>query len=162
SIADRLPKVRGKVIENAPLAPYTWLRAGGPAQALFIPADADDLADFLRGTPADIPVFVMGVGSNLLVRDGGVPGVVGRPGPGFGKIEALKDARIRAGAAALDKKLALTAADAGIAGLEFYSGVPGMVGGALRMNAGCYGSETSDVLVSAVALDRAGNRIELS
>ncbi len=167
SIADRLPPVRGKLIENAPLAPYTWLRVGGPAQVLFLPADEADLARFLAERFEDIPVFVMGVGSNLLVRDGGVPGVTIRLGPAFGKIEPLpgsgdRGGRIRAGAAALDRKLAMAAAEAGIAGLEFYSGVPGTIGGALRMNAGCYGSETSDVLVSAVALDRSGRRMILT
>ncbi len=162
SLSERLPPVRGRLMENAALAPFTWLRVGGPAQALFIPADADDLADFLEATPEDIPVFVMGVGSNLLVRDGGLPGVVVRLGPAFGKIAALDGAQIRAGAAALDKKVALTAADAGIAGLEFYSGVPGTIGGALRMNAGCYGAETSDVLVEAAALTRSGERVTLS
>ena len=159
SIVGRLPKVRGKLIENAPLAPYTWLRVGGPAQILYLPADEADLARFLAETPEEIPVFVMGVGSNLLVRDGGAPGVVVRLGPSFGKIERLDGGRIRVGAAALDRRVALAAAEAGIAGLEFYSGVPGTIGGALRMNAGCYGSETSDVLVSAVALDRSGRRI---
>lgn len=162
SILDRLPKVRGRLVGNAALAPYTWLRVGGPAQVLFIPADEADLARLLAETPEDIPVFTMGVGSNLLVRDGGVPGVVVRLGPPFGKIEILDGARVRAGAAALDRRVALAAADAGIAGLEFYSGVPGTIGGALRMNAGCYGAETSDVLDSAVALDRRGRRLILT
>lgn len=159
SLADRLPQTRGKMLENAALGPFTWLRVGGAAQALFLPADEADLARFLAETPDDIPVFVMGVGSNLLVRDGGVPGVTVRLSPMFGKIEALGDGRIRAGAAALDKRVADYAAANGVAGLEFYSGVPGTIGGALRMNAGCYGAETADVLVEAVALDRAGRRI---
>lgn len=159
SLLDRLPVVRGKLIENASLADITWLRVGGPAQALFLPADAADLARFLAETPRDIEVRVLGAGSNTLVRDGGLPGVTVKLTPAFGKVEALENNRIRAGAAALDKMVAKTAAKAGIAGLEFYVGVPGAIGGALRMNAGCYGTETKDVLVEAVALDRTGRRI---
>ena len=159
SILDRLPGVRGKLIENASLADITWLRVGGPAQILFLPADAADLARFLAETPRDIDVRVLGAGSNTLVRDGGLPGVTVKLTPAFGKVEALENNRLRAGAAALDKAVAKAAAKAGIAGLEFYVGVPGAIGGALRMNAGCYGSETRDVLVEAVALDRTGRRI---
>lgn len=159
SLLDRLPSVRGKLIENASLADITWLRVGGPAQILFLPADAADLARFLAETPRDIDVRVLGAGSNTLVRDGGLPGVTVKLTPAFGKVEALENNRIRAGAAALDKMVAKAAAKAGIAGLEFYVGVPGAIGGALRMNAGCYGTETKDVLVEAVALDRTGRRI---
>lgn len=159
SLLDRLPQVRGKLIENASLADITWLRVGGPAQILFLPADAADLARFLAETPRDIEVRVLGAGSNTLVRDGGLPGVTVKLTPAFGKVEALENNRIRAGAAALDKMVAKAAAKAGIAGLEFYVGVPGAIGGALRMNAGCYGTETKDVLVEAVALDRTGRRI---
>lgn len=159
SLLDRLPQVRGKLIENASLADITWLRVGGPAQVLFLPADAADLARFLAETPRDIEVRVLGAGSNTLVRDGGLPGVTVKLTPAFGQVEALENNRIRAGAAALDKMVAKAAAKAGIAGLEFYVGVPGAIGGALRMNAGCYGTETKDVLVEAVALDRTGRRI---
>ena len=159
TLMSRLPPVRGKLIENAPLSDITWLRVGGPAQVLFIPADEADLARFLGETPLDIPVHVLGAGSNTLVRDGGLSGVTVKLGPAFGKITAEDGARIRAGAAALDKSVAKQAAKAGIAGLEFYVGVPGAIGGALRMNAGCYGSETKNVLVEAVALDRKGRRI---
>jgi len=159
SLLDRLPQVRGKLIENASLSDITWLRVGGPAQILFLPADAADLARFLAETPRDIDVRVLGAGSNTLVRDGGLPGVTVKLTPAFGKVEALENNRIRAGAAALDKMVAKAAAKAGIAGLEFYVGVPGAIGGALRMNAGCYGTETKDVLVEVVALDRTGRRI---
>ncbi|MFO1152971.1 MAG: UDP-N-acetylmuramate dehydrogenase [Rhodospirillales bacterium] len=153
----RLPHVRGRYAENVALAPVTWFRVGGPAEVVFRPVDEDDLAQFLAAKPADVPVTVLGVGSNLLVRDGGVPGVVVRLGRGFAGIDA-SGARIVAGAGALDLNVALTARDAGIGGLEFLSGVPGTMGGALRMNAGAYGRETRDVVVSARLLDRAGNR----
>jgi UDP-N-acetylmuramate dehydrogenase len=161
SIADRLPAVRGSLVDNAPLAPATWFRVGGPAQALFLPADEEDLAAFLAETPADIPVAVLGAASNVIVRDGGIPGVVVRLTKPFAAI-ATEGTRLTAGAAALDKRVAAAAADAGIAGLEFYAGVPGTIGGAVRMNAGCYGAETKDVLVSAIALDRTGRRVTLS
>ncbi len=157
SLEGRLPAVRGKLSFNVPLAPYTWFRVGGPADAFFMPKDEADLAHFLSSTPADIPVQVLGVASNTLVRDGGVDGVVVRLGPSFGTIQT-NGLRVRAGAAALDNKVAMAAAKAGIAGLEFYAGIPGTIGGALRMNAGCYGSETKDVLIEAVALDRTGRR----
>ncbi|MEP2830495.1 MAG: UDP-N-acetylmuramate dehydrogenase [Parvibaculum sp.] len=157
SLIDRLPKVRGELTANAPLAPLTWFRVGGNAEVLFRPADADDLADFLRGTPEDVPVTVVGVGSNLLVREGGVPGVVIRLGREFMNIEAQEDC-VRAGTAALDVAVSRAAQEAGLAGLEFYRGIPGSIGGALRMNAGAYGRETKDVLVAAVAIDRKGER----
>ena len=152
-----LPEVRGRILKDTPLAKITWLRVGGPADVLFMPADADDLAHFLKELPTDIPVLTIGIGSNLLVRDGGLRGVVIRLGPGFAKV-ATDGVQIRAGAAALDAMVAKRAAAAGIAGLEFYRGIPGTVGGALMMNAGAYGSETKDVLVEAVALDRQGKR----
>jgi UDP-N-acetylmuramate dehydrogenase len=162
NLMDRLPPVRGKLEASVTLAPFTWFRVGGPAEVLFQPADEADLADFLRLCPADIPILAVGVGSNLIVRDGGVPGVVIRLSPrGFGQI-STSGLQVTAGAACLDASVAKKAAEAGIAGLEFYRGVPGTIGGALRMNAGCYESETKDVLVSCVAYDRAGQRHELS
>lgn len=158
-LIDHLPQVRGKYVENAPLADVTWLRVGGPAQVLYLPADEADLARFLAETPEDIPVTILGAGSNTLVRDGGVPGVTVRLTAPFGRVTAEEGARVRTGAAALDKKVAQTAAKAGIGGLEFFTGVPGLIGGALRMNAGCYDRETKDVLIEAAALDRMGRRI---
>jgi len=157
SLIDRLPEVRGKLSENVALAPYTWLRVGGPAEALFMPEDEADLALFLSSVPSDIPVQILGVASNTLVRDGGVKGVVIRLGPAFAKI-STDGVTVTAGAAALDNKVARAAAMASIAGLEFYAGIPGTIGGALRMNAGCYGGETKDVLHSVVAIDRRGRR----
>ena len=156
-LLDRLPNVRGRLIPNQPMAQLTWFRVGGPADLVFIPEDQDDLAAFLKGTPEDVPVLAVGVGSNLLVRDGGVQGVVIRLGKVFAKTEAEDESRIRAGAGALDVAVAKAAATAGIGGLEFFVGIPGSIGGALRMNAGSYGSETKDVLVEATALDRQGN-----
>ena len=157
---DNLPPVRGKLLLNEPLAPYTWFRVGGAAEALFIPADADDLAGFLKALDPAVPVTVLGVGSNVIVRDGGVEGVVvrlaGRP---WAQVTTDGDA-ITAGAGALDSMVAKASAKAGIAGLEFYAGIPGTIGGALTMNAGCYGAETKDVLVSAWGLNRAGERID--
>lgn len=158
---DMLPPVRGSVTRGAPLKDLVWFRAGGPAEVLFRPADADDLADFLASRPADLRVSVIGVGSNLLVRDGGIPGVVVRLSSAFGKIET-DGLRVRAGAAALDGAVARAAADAGIAGLEFLRGVPGTIGGALKMNAGCYGREVKDIFVEATAIDEKGNKITLS
>ena len=155
---DRLPPVRGRLERDAPLAPFTWFRVGGPADVLFIPEDENDLAQFLAALDPAVPVLPIGVGSNLLVRDGGVEGVAIRLGRGFSKVEARADHRIFAGAGVPDAVLAREAAKAGIAGLEFYRGVPGSVGGACVMNAGCYGSETKDVLVEAYAIDRAGRR----
>ncbi|HXQ47853.1 MAG TPA: UDP-N-acetylmuramate dehydrogenase [Caulobacteraceae bacterium] len=159
---DRLPPARGKLLFDEPLAPLTWLRVGGPADVLFLPEDEEDLAAFLRGLDVTVPVTAIGVGSNLLVRDGGVDGVVIRLGRPFARIEAKGDGRIFAGAAALDANLAREAARAGIAGLEFFRGVPGTVGGACVMNAGCYGAETKDVLVEAYAVTRTGESIVLS
>ena len=158
---DMLPPVKGSLTRDASLKEMLWFRAGGPADALFRPADAEDLAMFLAARPRDVAVQVIGVGSNLLVRDGGVPGVVVRLPAAFGRIEAT-GTRVRAGAAALDAAVARAAAEAGIAGLEFLRGVPGTVGGALRMNAGCYGREVADIFVEAIALDNQGKRVTLS
>ena len=155
ALIDRLPSVRGRLTANAPIGPMTWFRVGGPADVLFRPVDETDLADFLATLPVDIPVTVIGVASNLLVRDGGIPGVTIRLGRGFAEIAADGDT-VRAAAGALDLNVALTAAAAGIAGLEFLSGVPGTIGGGLRMNAGAYGGEIKDVLVEASAIDRQG------
>ena len=157
---DMLPPVRGTVVREAPLKELVWFRAGGPAEVLFRPADVEDLAGFLAARPAGLGVQVIGVGSNLLIRDGGFPGAVVRLPASFGKVEA-DGTRLRAGAAALDANVAKAAADAGIAGLEFLRGVPGTVGGALRMNAGCYGREVADIFVEATALDGAGNKVTL-
>jgi len=157
---DTLPTVRGKLLRDEPLGPYTWFRVGGNADVLFIPADEDDLAQFLSALDPGVPVQVLGVGSNVIVRDGGVEGVVvrlaGRP---FGGV-TVEGETVTAGAGALDAMVARAAAKAGVAGLEFYAGIPGTIGGALTMNAGCYGAETKDVLVSAWGLNRAGERID--
>lgn len=150
-----LPPVRGRLTGNAPLGAMTWFGVGGPAEFLFKPADRDDLVDFVRGCGAEVPITVLGVASNLIIRDGGIKGVVIRLGREFAGIEA-KDNIIVTGAAALDMNVAIAAQRAGIAGLEFMSGIPGTVGGALRMNAGAYGRETKDVLVSADVLFRDG------
>ncbi|MCB9959566.1 MAG: UDP-N-acetylmuramate dehydrogenase [Rhodospirillaceae bacterium] len=153
----RLPAVRGRLTADAPLGKTTWFRVGGPAEVLFRPADREDLAAFLAGCPADVPVTVIGVASNLLVRDGGVPGVVIRLGRGIADI--VPDAaagRVTAGAAALDVNVAKVARDAGLAGLEFLAGIPGTIGGAVRMNAGAYGGEVVQVLEWAEVVDRAG------
>lgn len=154
-LIDRLPAVRGRLSENAPLAKVTWFRVGGPAEVMFRPADADDLAAFLKNRPADVPVTVVGVGSNLLVRDGGVPGVVVRLGRAFTDI-AIEGTTVRAGAGALDLNVAIAARAAEVAGLEFLSGIPGTIGGGLRMNAGAYGAEIKDVVLKVRALDDRG------
>jgi UDP-N-acetylmuramate dehydrogenase len=155
SLVERLPQVRGRLAENVPLAPITWFRVGGAAEVMFRPADIEDLAAFVAAKPADVPVTVLGVGSNLLVRDGGIPGVIIRLGRVFAGI-AVQGEAIEAGAAALDGNIARVALDAGLGGLEFLSGIPGTVGGALRMNAGAYGTEVKDVLVTARAIDAGG------
>lgn len=154
-LIDRLPQVRGRLSEGSLLSAVTWFRVGGPAEVLFKPADRDDLAQFLRAKPADVPVTVIGVGSNLLVRDGGIPGVVIRLGRAFAEIRA-KGMTVESGAAALDLNVALIARDARIGGLEFLSGIPGTIGGALRMNAGAYGRDVSQVFQYADALDAKG------
>jgi UDP-N-acetylmuramate dehydrogenase len=151
------PNLRGRMVANAALADVTWFRVGGPAQVLVSPADEEDLAYFLARLPAEVPVTVVGLGSNLIVRDGGVPGAVIRlGGKGFGTIAVEEGARVRAGTAAPDVKVARAAADAAIDGLAFYRGIPGSIGGALRMNAGAHGGETTDVLVEARGVDRKG------
>src|SRR5215467_3340304 len=154
-LIERLPAVRGRLAANAPLGGITWFHVGGPAEVMFRPADLQDLQHFLAGLPADVPITVIGVGSNLLVRDGGVPGVVLRLGRGFADI-GVGPSHVRAGAAALDLNVARVAAEAGIAGLEFLSGIPGAIGGALRMNAGAYGREMVDVVQSAEAVGAQG------
>ena len=157
-----MPDLRGRLLANESLAPLTWFRVGGPAQILFTPADEDDLAYFLMRLPQEIPVYTVGVGSNLIVRDGGVSGVVIRLSPrGFGEVKAEGD-MVRAGTAALDKRVAETAAAANIGGLEFYFGIPGSIGVALRMNAGANGGETKDVLVEARGITRAGEKVTFS
>ena len=157
-----LPEVRGKLLRDEPLGPFTWFRVGGNADALFLPADPDDLADFLKALDPGVPVTVLGVGSNVIVRDGGVEGVVirlaGRPFAGI----TTAGETITAGAGALDSMVAKASAKAGLAGLEFYAGIPGTIGGALTMNAGCYGAETKDILVSAWGLNRKGERVDYS
>jgi UDP-N-acetylmuramate dehydrogenase len=158
----RLPFVRGRLEPNRPLADLTWFRVGGPAEVLFTPTDADDLAAFLAQTPDDVPVTVIGVGSNLLVRDLGVPGVVIRLGRGFGDLALAGEERIRAGAAVPDVRVARFALEHGIDGLTFLRGIPGTIGGALRMNAGAHGGETRDILVEAEGVDRQGRRHVLS
>jgi UDP-N-acetylmuramate dehydrogenase len=156
-LIDRLQPARGRIAENAPLAALTWFRVGGPAEVLFRPADAEDLAAFIAAKPKDVPVTVIGVASNLLIRDGGIPGVVVRLGRGFAEI-SVEGTEIVSGAGALELNVALTARDAGIAGLEFLSGIPGTVGGGLRMNAGAYGSEFKDVLLEVQAIDPEGRQ----
>ena len=155
AILAKLPLVRGRLTTNAPLGRQTWFGVGGPAEVMFRPADVQDLAAFLASLPTEIPVTVIGVGSNLLVRDGGIPGVTIRLGRGFANI-AIAHAEVCVGAGALDRIVAYTAAEAGLGGLEFLSGIPGTIGGSMRMNAGAYGAEIKDVFVSATAIDRYG------
>lgn len=159
-LVDRLPAVRGRYSEDAALDKITWFRVGGPAEVMFRPADEADLADFLAAVPDDVPVMALGVGSNLLVRDGGVAGVVIRLGGAFAAVRTDGD-RVTAGAMALDLNVAKAAAAADIAGLEFLSGVPGTIGGGLRMNAGAFGSDMAAVLIKATALDRGGREHRL-
>ena len=151
----RMPKLRGRLLANQSLAELTWFRVGGPAQVLFMPDDEDDLAYFFANLPSDIPVTVVGLGSNLIVRDGGVAGVVIRLGRGFGDV-SVEGVNLRAGAAVPDVKVARAAQEAGLSGLSFLRGIPGSVGGALRMNGGAYGREIKDALVEARAVDRSG------
>jgi UDP-N-acetylmuramate dehydrogenase len=154
-LKSRLPDLRGRLLGNEPLAPLTWFRVGGVAQALLMPKDESDLAHALANLPREIPVTVIGLGSNLIVRDGGVPGVVVRLGRGFNEI-TVEGNRVRAGTAAPDLRVAKAAQEAGVAGLAFLRGIPGSIGGALRMNGGAYGRETRDVLIEARGVDRAG------
>jgi UDP-N-acetylmuramate dehydrogenase len=158
----RLPNLRGRLMSNQPLAELTWFRVGGPAQVLFVPEDEADLAYALGNLPPEIPVTVVGLGSNLIVRDGGVPGVVIRLGRGFGEVKVEDGARIRAGTAVPDVKVSRAAQEGGLAGLAFFRGIPGAVGGALRMNGGAYGRETKDALIEARGVDRQGRLHVLS
>ncbi len=151
-----LPPVRGRYTANAPLGEVGWFRAGGKAEMLFKPEDRQDLADFLKNCPPEVPVTALGVLSNTIIRDGGLPGVTIRPGREFATVEKAGGDRILAGASALDGTVAAFAAREGIAGLEYLSGVPGTIGGAIRMNAGAYETETKDVLIEAYAIDRKG------
>jgi len=157
-----MPELRGRLEANAPMAPLSWFRTGGPAQVLFTPADEEDLAYFLGRLDRGTPVLVIGLGSNLLVRDGGWEGVAIRLGKGFSEITVEPGNRIRAGAGAADVKVARAAAEAGIAGLSFLRGIPGTIGGALRMNGGAYGGETKDVLVEARGVTRSGETVTYS
>lgn len=162
-LAGPLAGIRGRFTPNAGMDKITWFRAGGPAEVLFQPADEDDLVAFLKAVPADVPVSVVGIGSNLLVRDGGIAGFVVRlSAKGFGDAEAVSATRIRAGAAAPDKRVAAVALEAGIGGFHFYHGIPGAIGGALRMNAGANGVETRERVVEVHAIDRKGERHVLS
>jgi UDP-N-acetylmuramate dehydrogenase len=157
ALAARMPALRGRLSANADLASFTWFRTGGHAQVLLVPADEADLVYALQRIPADVPVNTIGLGSNLIIRDGGVPGVVLRLGRGFAEIAIEPDHRIRTGAGVPDVKVARAAADAAIDGLAFFRGIPGSIGGALRMNAGAHGGETKDVLIEARGVDRRGN-----
>lgn len=159
----RLPSLRGRLTPDAPMDKVTWFRTGGPAELVFQPADEEDLAEFLAVVPTDIPVTVVGIGSNLMVRDGGVSGIVIRlPPKGFGQVEAAGDGVLRAGAGASDKRVAAVALELGLGGFHFLHGIPGSVGGALRMNAGANGVETSERFVSATAVDRQGRLVTLT
>jgi UDP-N-acetylmuramate dehydrogenase len=152
----RMPELRGRLLANQAIGEFTWFRVGGPAQVFFIPEDENDLAYFLRNLQAEIPVSVIGAGSNLIVRDGGVPGVVIRLGRGFNEVK-IEGQRVTTGTAVLDVMVARAAQAAGVAGLAFLSGIPGTIGGALRMNGGAYGGETKDIFVEARGVDRQGN-----
>lgn len=165
AILDRidLGAIRGRLTPDAPMSKITWFQVGGPADVLFQPADEDDLSAFLKMLPGDVPVMVVGIGSNLLVRDGGIDGVVIRlSGKGFGQVERVEDTQLRAGAAVPDKRVAAAALDAGLGGFAFYHGIPGAIGGALRMNAGANGTETTNRVVEVTAIDRQGERHTLS
>jgi UDP-N-acetylmuramate dehydrogenase len=155
-----MPQVRGRLTLNAPLAPLVWFKSGGQAEWLFEPRDESDLSDFLRDLDPDVPVMALGLGSNLIVRDGGVPGVVVRLGKAFSKIDKADDATLRCGGGASGILVSSTARDAGIAGLEFLRGIPGTVGGFVRMNGGAYGREVKDVLLSASLALRSGEIVE--
>ena len=159
-LVGRLPRVRGEYLPDVDLAKATWFRVGGPAEVLFKPADLRDLADFVARKPVDIPVTVIGMASNLMIRDGGIPGVVIRLGREFANL-TVKGLEMRVGAGALDNTVAQTAADSALSGLEFLSGIPGAIGGALRMNAGAFGTEMKDVVISAQAVDASGTVREL-
>jgi UDP-N-acetylmuramate dehydrogenase len=155
-LKSRMPELRGRLLANQSLGEFTWFRVGGAAQVFFMPDDENDLAYFLRNLPPEIPITVIGAGSNLIVRDGGVPGVVIRLGRGFNDVK-VEGHRVIVGTAMLDVMVARAAQAAGVAGLAFLSGIPGTVGGALRMNSGAYGGETKDILIEARGVDRQGN-----
>jgi UDP-N-acetylmuramate dehydrogenase len=160
-LLDRLPETRGKLIPNAPLAEQTWFRVGGPAEVLFRPMDVDDLSYFLAHCPADIPVTVLGAASNILIRDGGIPGVVVRFSPSFATLK-VEGEEINAGAGSINLNVARAAQSAGITGLEFLCGIPGTIGGGLRMNAGAYGREFKEVIMTADVVERDGTRRTLT
>ncbi|MEM9766151.1 MAG: UDP-N-acetylmuramate dehydrogenase [Pseudomonadota bacterium] len=162
ALASVLPALRGRLTLDRPLAPLSWLRVGGPAALFFQPADREDLAAFLAALPPEVPLTPLGVCSNLIIRDGGLPGASLRLGRAFAAVEPLAGARLRVGAAALDSAVAKQAAEAGIAGLEFLRTIPGTIGGAVKMNAGCYGSYTADVVESVTVMDRAGRVTEMA
>ena len=155
-----MPKVRGKLTPNAPLAPLVWFKSGGAAEWLFEPADVEDLVDFLRELDPAMPVMALGLGSNLIVRDGGVPGIVVRLGKVFAKIDRMDETTLRCGGGASGILVSSTARDVGIAGLEFLRGIPGTVGGFVRMNGGAYGREVGDILVSGKLVLRSGELVE--
>jgi UDP-N-acetylmuramate dehydrogenase len=157
ALKSRAPELRGRLMANVSLAESAWFRVGGPAQALFMPEDEPDLGYFLAHVPADVPVMVLGAASNVIIRDGGIPGIVVRLGTRFGDVKIEHGHRVRAGTGVLDVRVSRAARDAGVAGLEFLSGIPGGIGGALRMNAGAYGGETKDILVEARGVDRQGH-----
>lgn len=161
-LRDLLPSVRGRYSFDAPIGANSWFQCGGKADVLFKPKDEEDLARFMAGCPIDIPVMALGVASNVIIRDGGIRGVVVRLGRAFNHIDILSDTNVMAGAVCLDINVAQAAQKAGISGLEFLAGIPGTIGGALRMNAGAYGGETKDVLVQAHAISREGKRLCLS
>ncbi|WP_455271079.1 UDP-N-acetylmuramate dehydrogenase [Rhizobium herbae] len=163
SLGDGVKELRGRLTPDAPMDRVTWFRAGGLAELMFQPHDADDLVAFLKMLPAEVPVMVAGVGSNLLVRDGGIPGVVIRlSAKGFGDVELVSETRVKAGTICPDKNLAAMTLDHGIGGFAFYYGIPGTIGGALRMNAGANGGETRERVVEVHAVDRQGNTHVLS
>jgi UDP-N-acetylmuramate dehydrogenase len=163
SLIEHLPPVRGQMLYEQALAPFTWFRVGGPADAVFLPADLADLAAFLAATPLEVPVSVLGVGSNVIIRDGGMPGVVVRlVGKAWGQTRSMPEHRLEVHAGALDMRVAEAAAELGLTGLEFLTGIPGTIGGALQMNAGCYGREIADVLVEAHGLTRTGRAVQFS
>lgn len=161
SVAESLPAVRGRLTAKAPLAPLVWFKSGGEAEWLFEPKDADDLADFLAALDPAVPVMALGLGSNLIVRDGGVPGVVVRLGKAFAKVEQIDETGLRCGGGASGILVSSTARDAGIGGLEFLRSIPGTVGGFVRMNGGAYGRETCDILIECDVVLRSGQRTTL-
>ncbi len=161
-LRELVPNLTGTLEANAPGAPLSWFRTGGPVQVLYTPADEDELAAFLAAVPLDIPVLMLGIGSNILIRDNGVPGIVIRLGKSMSEVRIESDCMVRAGAGAPDVKVARVAGEAGIAGLAFLRGIPGTIGGALRMNCGAYGGEVKDIVVSVRAVSRAGRQMVLS